>query len=56
MIEVVEAIAIIFLYICLHSHRAAIYSMREDIRRLNSIVKTLQARNGMKADGIDKAG
>ena len=56
MIEVVEAIVIIILYICLHSHRAAINSMREDIQRLNGIVKTLQARNGMKADGIDKVG
>ena len=56
IIEVIEAIVIIFLYICLHSHRAAIYSMREDILRLNGIIKILQARNGMKADGIDKAG
>ena len=56
MIETIEIVVIIILYICLHSHRAAIKSMREDIQRLNGIVKSLQAKNGMRADGIDKSG
>lgn len=38
------------------SDNIEIYSMRVDIQGLNRIVKTLQARNGIKADGIDKTG
>ena len=33
-----------------------INSLHDDIRDLNRIVKRLQAKNGMRADGIDKAG
>lgn len=30
--------------------------LSDDIRELNRICKRLQAENGMRADGIDKAG
>lgn len=33
-----------------------INSLHDDIRDLNRIIKRLQAKNGMRADGIDKAG
>ena len=33
-----------------------IKSLYNDIRDLNRIIKRLQAENGMRADGIDKAG
>ena len=32
-----------------------INSLHDDIRDLNRIIKRLQAKNGMRADGIDKA-
>lgn len=31
-----------------------IISLHDDIRDLNRIIKQLQAKNGMRADGIDK--
>lgn len=33
-----------------------INSLHDDIRALNRIIKRLQAKNGMRADGIDKVG
>lgn len=33
-----------------------INSLHDDIRDLNRIIKRLQYKNGMRADGIDKAG
>ena len=49
------AFALAVLVHIVHSHNE-INSLHDDIRDLNRIIKRLQVKNGMRADGIDKAG
>ena len=54
--NIIEIILYIVLFIWLATIHGENCRLRDDVNRMNRIIKRLQAKNGMMADGIDKVG
>ena len=52
--DIIEIILYVVLFIWLFTIQAENYRLQDDVNRMNRIIKRLQARNGMRADGIDR--
>ena len=52
--DIIEIILYVVLFIWISTIHADNGRLQDDVNRMNRIIKRLQAKNGMVADGIDR--
>lgn len=54
--DIIEIILYVVLFVWVSTVHIENCRLQDDVNRMNRIIKRLQAKNGMIADGIDRVG